>query len=126
MFDNVMYVITIILLIGLTGLGYWIARQSLGLGGVSLFQHRQKRLGLVEATLIDGRRRLLLVRRDNVCHLILTGGPVDVVVETGIHLEDGPPQALQEPYSRTEPVLGTSETAFSGDIPLILQRDHQN
>lgn len=127
MFDNVMYVITIVLLIGLTGLGYWIARQSLGLGGASLFHSRQKRIGLIEATLIDGRRRLLLIRRDNVGHLILTGGPVDVVVETGIRLEDSPPEALpEEHYSRSEPILGTSASAFSGDIPLILQRDHHN
>jgi hypothetical protein len=29
-------------------------------------------------------RRLVLIRRDDVEHLIMTGGPVDVVIETGI------------------------------------------
>lgn len=44
----------------------------------------ERRLGVVEYANVDGRRRLLLVRRDGVEHLIMTGGPVDVVVETGI------------------------------------------
>jgi flagellar protein FliO/FliZ len=44
----------------------------------------EKRLGVVEQTSVDNRRKLLLVRRDGVEHLILTGGPVDVVIETGI------------------------------------------
>ena len=44
----------------------------------------EPRLSVVEQTSVDNRRKLLLVRRDNVEHLIMTGGPVDVVIETGI------------------------------------------
>ena len=44
----------------------------------------ERRLGLVEQTTVDNRRKLLLVRRDGVEHLIMTGGPVDLVIETGI------------------------------------------
>lgn len=43
-----------------------------------------RRLEVVEQTSIDGRRRLVLIRRDDVEHLVMTGGPVDVVIETGI------------------------------------------
>lgn len=42
------------------------------------------RIGVVEQATLDSRRRLVLIRRDNVEHLIMTGGPVDVVIETGI------------------------------------------
>ena len=49
---------------------------------------REKRLGVVETASVDQKRRLLLVRRDDVEHLIIIGGPVDMVVETGIK---GPP-----------------------------------
>lgn len=42
------------------------------------------RLGVSEQVMVDSRRKLVLVRRDDVEHLILTGGPVDVVIETGI------------------------------------------
>lgn len=44
----------------------------------------EPRLDVVEQASIDGKRRLLLVRRDDVEHLIMTGGPVDMVIETGI------------------------------------------
>lgn len=42
------------------------------------------RLAVVEHAHVDGRRRLVLIRRDGIEHLIMTGGPVDVVIETGI------------------------------------------
>ena len=45
---------------------------------------REKRLGVVETAQVDANRRLCLVRRDDVEHLLIIGGPVDVVVETGI------------------------------------------
>jgi flagellar protein FliO/FliZ len=54
----------------------------------------EKRLGVVEQTSVDNRRKLLLIRRDGVEHLILTGGPVDVVIETGIGAL--PQRALQK------------------------------
>ncbi|HYA71651.1 MAG TPA: hypothetical protein VEF36_00695, partial [Roseiarcus sp.] len=45
---------------------------------------RQPRLGLVDAFSLDGQRQLVLVRRDNIEHLIMIGGPNDVVVESQI------------------------------------------
>jgi hypothetical protein len=41
-------------------------------------------LGLVDAFSLDGQRQLVLVRRDNVEHLIMIGGPNDVLVESQI------------------------------------------
>lgn len=45
---------------------------------------RGQRLGISEYHELDQTRRLVLVRRDNVEHLLLIGGPADVVVESGI------------------------------------------
>jgi hypothetical protein len=45
---------------------------------------RQPRLGVLDAFAIDARRRLVLIRRDNVEHLIMIGGPNDVLVESEI------------------------------------------
>lgn len=42
------------------------------------------RLGIVEFTSLDARRRLVLVRRDDVEHLLLLGPAGETVVETGI------------------------------------------
>ena len=45
---------------------------------------RSRRLTVVDQLQVDPRRRLLIVRRDNVEHLILTGGPQDLLLEAGI------------------------------------------
>ena len=45
---------------------------------------RQPRLAVIDAATVDGRRRLVLIRRDNVEHLLMIGGPTDLVVEPNI------------------------------------------
>ena len=55
----------------------------------------ERRLGVIEQASVDGRRRLVLVRRDGIEHLIMIGGPVDVVIETGIGERRGRPEAAE-------------------------------
>ena len=43
-----------------------------------------RRLEVVEVTPVDGRRRMVLIRRDDVEHLLLLGPTSEVVIETGI------------------------------------------
>jgi flagellar protein FliO/FliZ len=45
---------------------------------------RRARLAVVEAANVDGRRKLVLIRRDNLEHLVLIGGPSDVLIEPNI------------------------------------------
>ena len=45
---------------------------------------RQARLAIVDAANVDGRRKLVLIRRDNLEHLVLIGGPSDVLIEPNI------------------------------------------
>lgn len=47
-------------------------------------RNRKTRLAVMDATAVDSHRRLVLVRRDDIEHLILIGGPTDVVVEREI------------------------------------------
>jgi flagellar protein FliO/FliZ len=59
---------------------------------------RNRRLAIVDSLVVDQKRQLLVIRRDNVEHLILTGGPQDVVIETGIPVEEPPAaQATRRP-----------------------------
>ena len=65
--------------------------------GASSSRGRQPRLAVIDAAAVDGRRRLILIRRDNVEHLLMIGGPSDVVVEAnivraGAPARDAPPQ----------------------------------
>lgn len=68
---------------------------------------RSRRLGVIDSVPLDQKRQAILLRRDNVEHLIITGGPQDVVVETGIpHQPPQPARAVpRPPEGRTEPRL---------------------
>ena len=61
---------------------------------------REKRLAVLDQASVDGRRKLVLIRRDNIEHLIMTGGPVDVVIETGIETQG---LSRSDKTSRVEP-----------------------
>ncbi len=52
--------------------------------GGSVRGRRGSRLGISEYHELDKTRRLVLVRRDDVEHLLLIGGGQDIVVEGGI------------------------------------------
>lgn len=68
------------------------------------------RVYVVEQYNVDSRRRLVLIRRDDVEHLIMTGGPVDVVIETGIEARQDVPQASVSEEGATPP--------FPSHVPL--------
>ncbi len=76
-----------------------------GGGASGLFGPKpERRLDVVEQSNLDGRRRLVLIRRDNKEHLIMTGGPVDVVIETGIDSpKAGSSVPLNPPVFRSGP-----------------------
>lgn len=84
----------------------WVARRYMGGGGAtrtkgSPLRRRERRLALVEAASISPRHKLVLVRRDNVEHLLLLGGGNELVVESrittsstgaGVSLRDNEPR----------------------------------
>jgi flagellar biogenesis protein FliO len=71
--------------LALIGLTAWLVRRfgANRLGGVGA-RGRQPRLAVIDAATVDGRRRLVLIRRDNIEHLLMIGGPTDLVVEPNI------------------------------------------
>lgn len=88
----ILFVATALFIIALIALLVWAFKTFFGRPAAPGFlRPRDKRLGVVETASVDGKRKLVLIRRDEVEHLIMTGGPVDVLVETGIkgrpHLE---------------------------------------
>src|SRR5438132_7991559 len=75
----------VIVVLALLALAFWLLRRFAGgrLGGGAT-RGRQPRLAVIDQATVDGRRRLVLIRRDNVEHLLIIGGPTDVVVEQNI------------------------------------------
>lgn len=47
-------------------------------------KNRRPRLFVVDAAAVDARRRIVLIRRDHVEHLVMIGGPNDILLETRI------------------------------------------
>src|SRR4030081_2159609 len=69
----------------LIGVAAWLVRRFAGNRlGANTNRGRMPRLAVIDAAAVDGRRRLVLVRRDNVEHLLMIGGPADIVVEPNI------------------------------------------
>lgn len=62
----------------------WLLRKRAPSPFVRGGRNRQPRLQVLDAAAVDARRRLVLVRRDNVEHLVMIGGPTDIVIESGI------------------------------------------
>ena len=78
-------VLFVIVVLGLLALAFWLLRQFGGGRLVSgATRGRQPRLAVIDQATVDSRRRLVLIRRDNVEHLLIIGGPSDVVVEQNI------------------------------------------
>jgi hypothetical protein len=71
--------------LALIGVAAWLVRRFAGNRlGANPNRGRMPRLAVIDAAAVDGRRRLVLVRRDNIEHLLMIGGPTDIVVEPNI------------------------------------------
>jgi len=90
------FFIAFLVVLALIGLTAWLVRRfgSTRLGGAP--RGRQPRLAVIDAASVDGRRRLVLIRRDNVEHLLMIGGPTDVVVEQNIVRAAGGRETVRE------------------------------
>ncbi|MCC6598349.1 MAG: flagellar biosynthetic protein FliO [Alphaproteobacteria bacterium] len=79
------------LVLGLMG-GLALLLKKLGLAGqVASASGQQKRLKVIEAVALDARRRLVLLQRDDVQHLVILGAESETVIETAIKPLDNIP-----------------------------------
>lgn len=92
-----------------------------GSGFLGQGRGRQSRIRIVETVQVDPKRRAILIRRDNTEHLLLVGGPSDIVIESGI---DMPFEAAEpeDEYDYREPV---QEDDYRPEPPRTSQRLHQ-
>ena len=79
------FLFAFIAVLALIGVAAWLVRRfATNRLGANTNRGRMPRLAVIDAAAVDGRRRLVLVRRDNVEHLLMIGGPSDIVVESNI------------------------------------------
>jgi flagellar protein FliO/FliZ len=117
-------------LLALGGIAIWLVRRfASNRLGTNTNRGRLPRLAVIDAAAVDGRRRLVLVRRDNIEHLLMIGGPTDIVVEPNIiratargdQLPQRPPGA--EPPPRLAP-LPDAAWAADSEGPRTNGSDH--
>jgi len=99
--------------LALIGVAAWLVRRFAGNRlGANTNRGRMPRLAVIDAAAVDGRRRLVLVRRDNIEHLLMIGGPTDIVVEPNIvramtgrdQIPSRPAVGVAEPQARIAPL----------------------
>ncbi|HKS84032.1 MAG TPA: flagellar biosynthesis protein FliO [Pseudolabrys sp.] len=101
------FFIAFLVVLALIGLTAWLVRRfgASRLGNTT--RGRQPRLAVIDAATVDGRRRLVLIRRDNIEHLLMIGGPTDLVVEPNIVRAVGARDVAREP-ARVAPAGDTA------------------
>ncbi len=81
---------------------YWLFGRAASSKLIAGGRNRKPRLAVIDVAAIDSRRRLVLIRRDDVEHLVMIGGPGDVVIEQGIRRK--PPESRIAPeFSEPRP-----------------------
>ena len=78
------FIIAFVFVLLLIGAAAWLVRRFGATQIDAAARGRQPRLAVVDSAAVDGRRKLVIIRRDNVEHLLMIGGPSDVVVETNL------------------------------------------
>lgn len=81
---GVQFMVALLLVLLLFGIFVWFLRLVTGKGRRKVIS-QDHRLAVLDRTQIDDTRSLLLIRRDDVEHLVMIGGPSDVVVEANIN-----------------------------------------
>ena len=108
------YVFALLAVVGLIIAMPALARRFVNLQNFSRSAGSPRRLALVETISLDARRKLMLVRRDGVEHLLLLGANSETLLETGINLPTG---SLQAANFRTTnsggPPAGSNVSALS-------------
>jgi flagellar protein FliO/FliZ len=77
------FLLSFVVVIGLLGGLAWVLRRY-GTGRITTAGGKG-RLGVVEVSIVDAKRRLVLIKRDDVEHLLLLSPTSEMIVETGIN-----------------------------------------
>jgi len=111
------FFIAFLVVLALIGLVAWLVRRF-GSGKLNTAARgRQPRLAVIDAAAVDARRRLVLIRRDNIEHLLMIGGPTDLVVEPNIVRAVASREVARE-SARIEPTVPRPAPAIESSSPL--------
>jgi flagellar protein FliO/FliZ len=133
------FLITLFVLLIVVIFVWWMIRKALGdrlnMSDKPDRRGRPPRLGITESFTVDRQgRRLVMVRRDNVEHLLMIGGPNDFVVETNVVRGERPVVGRQDQRLAdadlvpalsavtVEPLLKAADQPKQADLPKVLEQ----
>lgn len=121
--NYVQFLFALIFVLGLIGL-FSIALKRLSTTGMAGLRSGKgpRRLSIVETVILDGKRRMVLVRRDNKEHLLLLNLQNDVVIETGIDAGEVTDFPIDQDNQSTDGT-SSSNTTLGSDIRRLLRGD---
>jgi flagellar protein FliO/FliZ len=111
---SVNFVIAFAVVLGLIAAAAWLVRRFGAARLDSAGRSRQPRLAVIDSAAVDGRRKLVIIRRDNVEHLLMIGGPTDVVIETNI-IRSAAAAAREAPAARNGAVEALPRAAAAAE-----------
>lgn len=82
--DYIQYALALLFVLALIGILATLAKRTGFAGALPRHRSRDRRLSISEVLALDGKRRLILLRRDTTEHLVIIGPNSETVVETGI------------------------------------------
>lgn len=122
--------VVLLLIVALT----WILKKINAVSSRVGLQGAQPRLSVTEALSVDHKRRLVLVKRDHVEHLLLIGGENDLLLEYGIlphpaqQARMQQTQTTQTPPAKpaSQPAAATKTTPSQPQMPVSRQKADQS
>jgi hypothetical protein len=81
-----------------------------------------KRIVVIDKAQVDSKRQVVIIRRDNVEHVIMTGGPQDLIIESGVPV--APPAEPRRPAARPVRPAPQPAAATAADLhrPIVPER----
>lgn len=107
------FILALIFVLGLIG-AFAVLARKMGFGHRGPVRRgAARRLQIVDSLPLDPKRRLMLLRRDDVEHLVILGASSETVVEAGIH-GAAAADAAADPADHAESGPKLSLAAFRG------------
>lgn len=118
-------VLSLAFVVALVFVLFWLARRVFSGGAGIGSRSKTPRLAVLDVTSVDPKRKLVLIRRDQIEHLLLIGGQNDLVVESDIgRVSVAPPGGRVDPSiqqglhrGETQPVSSVPSVAPPRDGP---------
>jgi flagellar protein FliO/FliZ len=118
--DYLKFFLALLFVLSLIGLATVAARRfGFGLPN-SPRNAAQRRLGIVETLNVDGKRRLVLIRRDDTEHLLLLGVGTELLVENAI---TPPPNAFTKALNDAHKATQSPTVPQAPQLPKALRPD---